>query len=160
VKSSLWARSIRRLIGRILHLYWRFSRGMTLGVRGAAFNEKGEICLVRHTYIPGWHLPGGGVEPGQTLQHALARECLEEARLEIIDEPILHGVFFNNYASQRDHVAVFHIKKFCIKEIKKADTEIAETKFFNLQQLPEDVTEGTRRRIIEIVEGRKAALLW
>jgi len=41
------------MIRRFLHLYWRFSRGMTLGVRGAVLNADGKVFLVRHSYAPG-----------------------------------------------------------------------------------------------------------
>ena len=50
------------LLRRAFHFYWRFARGMTLGVRAACFNADGQIFLVRHTYVPGWYMPGGGVE--------------------------------------------------------------------------------------------------
>ena len=49
-----------RLIRRTMHLWWRLSRPMTLGVRAAILRD-GEVFLVRHGYIAGWHLPGGGV---------------------------------------------------------------------------------------------------
>ena len=46
------------LMMRAAHLVWRVTRGMTLGVRGAAIDAQNRVCLVRHTYMPGWHLPG------------------------------------------------------------------------------------------------------
>ena len=91
---------------RIFHLYWRFARGMTLGVRGVVLDGDNRVFLVKHSYISGWHLPGGGVEVGETFGHALRRELLEEGRIEVLDEPPLHGVFLNSYVSRRDHVAV------------------------------------------------------
>ena len=47
---------------RVLHAYWRFSRGATLGVRAMVIDGDGRVFLIRHTYVEGWHLPGGGVE--------------------------------------------------------------------------------------------------
>ena len=97
---------------RIFHLYWRFARGMTLGVRGVVLDGDNRVFLVKHSYISGWHLPGGGVEVGETFGHALRRELLEEGRIEVLDEPPLHGVFLNSYVSRRDHVAVYLIMHF------------------------------------------------
>src|SRR5919112_1271040 len=74
-------------IRRLLHLYWRFSRGLTLGVRAAVIDAENRVFLVRHTYVSGWHLPGGGVEAGETAVDALTRELREEACIEIAGEP-------------------------------------------------------------------------
>ena len=48
---------------RPLFFAWsRISRGMTLGVRGVAIDADGQVLLVKHTYLHGWWLPGGGVD--------------------------------------------------------------------------------------------------
>ena len=99
-------------IRRAFHLYWRWARGVTLGIRGFVIDKDQRIFLVTHTYAPGWQLPGGGVEPGETMAEALARELVEEGNIEILDPPVLHGLFFNSRVSQRDHVALFIIRSF------------------------------------------------
>ena len=71
-------------IRRAFHLYWRWARGVTLGVRGLVIDKDQRIFLVAHTYVPGWQLPGGGVEPGETMAEALARELMEEGNIEIL----------------------------------------------------------------------------
>jgi hypothetical protein len=91
---------------RLFHLYWRFARGMTLGVRGVVLDRDNRVFLVKHSYVAGWHLPGGGVEVGESLRDALRRELVEEGRIELAGEAKLHGVFFNSHVSPRDHVAV------------------------------------------------------
>lgn len=146
-------RGLRRLAGKTLHLYFRLRRGMTLGVRAAVLNEAGEVLLVRHTYTPGWHLPGGGVEPDETLVDALAKELREEGNIALAGPATLHGVFLNRHVSDRDHVAVFIVRAFTQTAPKQPDREIAEARFFPLAALPEKITPGTRRRLTEIVEG-------
>ncbi len=68
----------RRMMVRLLHLYFRLTRSITFGVRAAVLTEAGEVFLIRHTYVPGWQLPGGGVEVGETALQA-ANEFLASA---------------------------------------------------------------------------------
>lgn len=150
---ELVPRGLRQLAGKALHLYFRLRRGMTLGVRAAVLSEAGEVLLVRHTYTPGWHMPGGGVEPDETLVDALAKELREEANIALTGPAVLHGVFLNRHVSARDHVAVFIVRAFAQSAPKQPDREIAEARFFPLTALPDKTTPGTRRRLAEITEG-------
>jgi 8-oxo-dGTP pyrophosphatase MutT (NUDIX family) len=145
---------------RLLHLYFWLSRGMTLGVRAAVLREEREVFLVRHTYTAGWHLPGGGVERGETLLQAIEKELHEEARIRLDGMPLLHGVFFNRAISRRDHVAVFVVRDFVVEEAKRPDREIAEARFFALDDLPVGTTAGTRRRLEEILRGVAVSPDW
>lgn len=149
-----------RPLRRLLHLYFWLSRGMTLGVRAVVLRDEREVFLVRHTYTAGWHLPGGGVERGETLLQALEKELREEARIRLEGMPQLHGVFFNRVISRRDHVAVFVVRDFVVEEAKRPDREIAEARFFPLDDLPAGTTAGTRRRLEEILGARPAASDW
>jgi ADP-ribose pyrophosphatase YjhB (NUDIX family) len=149
-----------RLLQRAVLLAARFSRGMTLGVRIAALDAGGRVFLVRHTYVPGWHLPGGGVEPGETLIEAAAKELREEGNIVMAHPPVLHGMFFNRRALNRDHLAVYVTRQFHQTAPRPADHEIAETGFFPLDALPEGTTAATRRRLHEITAGLPAAPEW
>jgi len=117
-------------IRRAFHLYWRWVRGVTLGIRGLVIDKDQRIFLVTHTYAPGWQLPGGGVEPGETMAEALARELVEEGNIEILERPVLHGLFFNSRVSQRDHVALFIVRSFRQQRVPVHNREIAAHGFF------------------------------
>ena len=80
-------RAIEPLIRPLMHFYWRFSRPATLGARGMVIDGKGCIFLIKHSYVDGWHLPGGGVETGETIQEALARELAEEGNIRMTGPP-------------------------------------------------------------------------
>ena len=125
---------------RLLHVYWRFARGMTLGVRGLVIDGTGRVFLVKHSYVAGWHLPGGGVETGETLVTALARELREEGNIELSEPPLLFAVYFNRRASRRDHVALYVVRAFHQSAPPQPNSEIVAHGFFAPDALPADTT--------------------
>jgi 8-oxo-dGTP pyrophosphatase MutT (NUDIX family) len=133
---------------------------MTLGVRGVVLDGDNRVFLVKHSYVSGWHLPGGGVEVGEAFGDALARELMEEGRIELSGEPSLHGVFFNGHVSRRDHVAVYVIRHFRQDRMPEPNREIVACGFFEAGALPPDTTEGTRLRIAEVLENRERIATW
>ena len=148
------------VLRRLFHLYWRFARGMTLGVRGVVLDGDAKVFLVRHSYVSGWHLPGGGVEVGETFGDALRRELMEEGRIEVAGEPALHGLFFNSHVSRRDHVAVYVVRHFRQDRMPEANHEIVACGFFEAGALPDGTTEGTRLRIEEVLDGKAPIATW
>ena len=153
-------RRFEPVLRRGFHLYWRFARGMTLGVRAVVLDSDNRVFLVKHSYVAGWHLPGGGVEVGETFRDALTRELSEEGRIELVGEPALHGIFLNSHVSRRDHVAVYLIRQFRQDRPPEPNREIVATGFFELAALPAETTKGTRLRISEVLEGRGPIATW
>jgi len=153
-------RKFEPVIRKVLHLYWRFSRGATLGVRAMVIDGTGRIFLVRHSYVDGWHLPGGGVETGETLLEALSRELAEEGNIRITTAPDLYGIYFNRRASRRDHVALFIVRDFRQDGNPKPNHEIVAHGFFAPDALPEDASRGTRARVAEVIGGAAISELW
>jgi ADP-ribose pyrophosphatase YjhB (NUDIX family) len=149
-----------RLVLRAFHWWFVLSRPMTLGVRAIVLDAENRVLLVRHTYIPGWHFPGGGVERGETMLASLARELAEEANIVMAEEPRLYGVFFNKASSPRDHVAVYIVRRFRQTGPHVPDREIAEARFFACNALPEGAGRATRARLAEVLDGAAIAPLW
>ena len=153
-------RSLEPLLRRLFHFYWRFARGLTLGVRAVVFDGTGRVFLVKHSYVAGWHLPGGGVEAGETLMTALTRELREECNIELGEPPDFFAIYFNRRASRRDHVALYIVRSFHQSTPPQPNHEIIAHGFFAPDALPEDTTRATRARLAEVMQGRAIAELW
>ncbi|RLQ88361.1 NUDIX domain-containing protein [Notoacmeibacter ruber] len=157
MRLSFRARHLRRAA---LRTFFLFKRPMTLGVRVIVHDRNADsIFLVRHTYVDGWYLPGGGVERGQTAMEAVYAELWEEARLKPQTDPRLVGVFFNRRA-RHDHVLLYFTDDCRRIGEHPGDREIAEAKAFPLSELPDGVTAATQRRIEEWRAGKPPATDW
>ncbi len=148
------------LARRLIHLSARVTRPLTLGVRAAVIDSEGRVFLVRHSYVVGWHLPGGAVEVGETVAGALIREVREECNIEVSGDLVPHGIFFNSRASRRDHVVVYEVRQFRRIGPRVPDWEIVETGFFDPRDLPPGTGAGTRSRLAEILDGRARSTIW
>jgi 8-oxo-dGTP pyrophosphatase MutT (NUDIX family) len=148
------------LVNRLIHFYWRFSRGLTLGVRAVVLDGDGRVFLIKHSYADGWQLPGGGVEAGETLLEALARELAEEGNIKLTGPPVLHGIYFHPFYSNRDHVTIYVVRDFRQTAPPIPNREIKAHGFFPLDGLPPDTTAGTRARIAEVTAGKPASERW
>lgn len=152
--------AINPIVHRAAHFWWWLTRGLTLGVRGLVIDEERRVFLVRHAYVQGWHLPGGGVEVGETARDALARELMEEGRIRLTGEPELAGFFHAPGTSRRDHVVLFRVPAFAVEGTRGADREIAQTGFFPLDALPEGTTRATRDRLAEGAGVKPVSPTW
>jgi ADP-ribose pyrophosphatase YjhB (NUDIX family) len=122
---------------------------VTLGVK-ALLVSGDAVVLVRHTYQPGWLLPGGGMRRGETPEDAVRRECGEE--LGATMGPLeLFCVCSRFREGKSDHITVFVCRSFSLG--KKSDFEIDDYQLFPLAALPAGTSPGTRRRLRELVDG-------
>ncbi len=145
---------------RIFQRWFRLRRSATLGVRGVVVNAEGQVLLLRHTYTPGWHLPGGGVEKLETCVLSMQRELEEEAgiiaeatAIELVSVHANHAFFPN------DHVLVYRVRTWTQGEATQKG-EIAEVRFVDPLAPPEGTSPGTRRRLDELFAGAARSELW
>jgi len=143
-----WRIRAARVATPTFRLWQRLTRPMTLGVRGLARDSAGRVLLIKHTYRVGWHLPGGGVEVGETTAEAMHREMMEEGAVEPEGALTLISIRCSRPHNKRDHVLLYRIESWrpCAP---LENGEIAERGFFALDALPADTTELTRERIAE-----------
>jgi ADP-ribose pyrophosphatase YjhB (NUDIX family) len=152
---AFWQRCVRqgqRIVGLL-------GRPMTLGVRAIALDDADRVFLVRHGYVSGFHLPGGGVESGETAVNSLLRELREEGGLETLAPPSLFGFYYNPRHSRRDHVALY-LARVRQDLPRTPDWEIVESGFFPLDALPKSATASTRARIDEYLRKAEPTTLW
>jgi len=153
-------RTLLKIVSKVaLQPIYRQTRGLTLGTRTAVFDGENRVLLVRHSYGPGWLLPGGGVERGETIFDSAKREVREEAGIIAEEDLVLRGVCLNDGQFPGDHVAVLTLHKFS-QAPWKPSLEISHMRFFVVDQLPVDTTGGTRRRLEEIISNREIARYW
>lgn len=145
---------------RALRPLWRLTRGLTLGAQGVVIDGCARVLLVRHRYTPGWHFPGGGVERGETIAEALARELGEEAGIVLTAPAELHGMFSQSEKFPGDHIAVYIVRAWEQPARPPPNMEIAEHGFFALDDLPRETGAGTRARLAEIFDGVDLSEIW
>lgn len=153
-------RKFEPLLRHVFHTYFLLVRGMTLGVRAVVLDAENRVFLVRHSYVSGWYLPGGGVDYGETMEQAMRRELKEEGDIDLTGAAVLHGIFLNSHVSRRDHVAVYVVRQFRQDRLPAPNREIAECGFFAISALPEGTTPGTRLRLAEVLDGKPLMSTW
>ncbi len=152
-------RLIQPVFRPIFHAHARTTRGLTLGVRGLVTDEAGRVLLIEHTYMPGWYMPGGGVERGETSEQALARELVEEAGVELTAPPRLVSIHANHARFRGDHVLFYRIEAWRPCRATSRG-EIKALDWFAPDDLPHDTTASTRRRVAEALGGQPVDPHW
>lgn len=125
-----------------LHKYFLLVRPLTMGARCVVVNDQREVLLVKHTYIQGWHIPGGGIDAGESVESGVRREIMEETMMQILGPLKLVGIYHYLPFSNRDHVVVFLSREY--RKIRNERSfEIAECGFFPVDNLPVDTDKDT-----------------
>ena len=158
--KKLLARTPLLRMAHLTRIGWRsVARPVTIGVRALIRDRSGAVLLIRHNYVGGWHMPGGGVGRGETVHQAMAREVREEVGLEVIGTARMLGLYARFRHGSSDHVSVFVVDEW--SGTPKTDgLEITEFGFFQHDDLPADTTPATRRRLAELLSGDTVSELW
>ncbi len=155
---SNWRTRLEPVITPIFRSWWRLSRPLTIGTRVLATDDQGRVLLVKHSYVKGWHMPGGGVEHGEAVAEAAMRELAEEGGVEAIGDPDVFGIYLNT-AFRNDHIVLLRVKTWrpCTP---RPGREILERGFFPRHALPQGVTKATLRRLAEVFDGAPRSVKW
>lgn len=151
--SSFASRSIEgtRLTRRLIRIVFTFLHGLRGAVRKAVgaggegvhavvLTEAGKVVLVRLTYAPGWRLPGGGLERGESAEEAMLRELREEIGL------LFHGRIERLEDSSPDPGLPDRSALFLVRDVvyrPRRNLEIETVREFDPESLPADTARWT-----------------
>lgn len=112
----------------------------------------GIILINRKNPPPGWAIPGGFVDYGETLEDAVLREAKEETGLEIN----LIRQFHTYSAPKRDprHHTVSTIFIATASGNPIAADDALEVKIFTRENLPEEIAFDHRKILEDYFDGR------
>lgn len=154
-------------MGVLSQLTWRaravIRPPVTFGVRCIVIDQRDRVLLVRHTYMAGWHFPGGAVDAGESAADAARREVAEESGLALTGPLAFFGLYFHRAMAGRDHIAVFTAldrAPIDTDALRPQALEIAAVQMAPLSALPEETSPATRRRLAELAGGAALDEIW
>ncbi len=149
----MWLRGLSAITKEVArHLL----RRPVVGVAAAARTEDGRWVLIRRGISGEWALPGGTLEWGETLQHGIERELLEEAGVEVLRFGGLLGVYSNPRRDLRFH-AVTVLVGVTVTEPRRPPAnplEIRGVALFEEAQLPSSLAHGMTDMLAGARSGR------
>jgi 8-oxo-dGTP diphosphatase len=112
--------------------------------------------LARRRDIGWWNLPGGGLEPGETVEQGVAREVREEVGVEI---RIVRLVGVYSKPQKREVVLTFLCALANDEATPMVSDEVSEVGWFSADALPSDILPKHRQRVLDAALGQPAAIL-
>ncbi|MFW2341160.1 NUDIX hydrolase [Brevundimonas sp.] len=118
-----------------------------------------QVLLIRRGNPPRlgeWSLPGGRVEPGETLREAALRELFEETGVEAELGPLVDVVDGIFPESGRHYVLIDYVARWTAGEPVAGD-DAADARFWPLEGIEGRVAWNETVRVIRLAAARLAA---
>ncbi|ARG97124.1 NUDIX domain-containing protein [Legionella micdadei] len=148
---------MRNFLGRIKSFVFSLFVDKRVGARALVIQEN-RVLLIKHTYVTGWYTIGGAIEAGETPIQAVQRELWEEAGITCLALPKLFSVYHSNHENRDDYIVLYLVEQFEKKPVRSF--EILDEQWFDLKNLPEDISPATKRRIEEYIGNRVIDERW
>jgi 8-oxo-dGTP pyrophosphatase MutT (NUDIX family) len=147
---------MKRFIYKITHpfirFYWKIFKPKTYGSRAIILHGI-KVLLVKNINVQHWSLPGGKIDSGESPEECIFRELKEELSLSEIRTDYKLGEYISKKEGKTDIVYIFVINLF--SPIFEKQWELEDARWFNLDELPEDISPAGLRRIKEYQAGKK-----
>jgi 8-oxo-dGTP pyrophosphatase MutT (NUDIX family) len=124
---------------------WFVRRPRTFGAHALAFTPERKLVLVKLRYVPGWRLPGGGREAGESAEEAALRELREEIGMTGHGRVRLGCELEESVHFKRDLAALLIVEDVAYRP--RWSWEVEQVGEFPLDELPRDTAPSTLRWI-------------
>jgi ADP-ribose pyrophosphatase YjhB (NUDIX family) len=133
-----------------------------VAVNAIIFTDSSHFILTRRVDNNLWCLPGGIIEFGETVEEAVIREVKEEIRVKCILENLVGIYSANNkkdtLVSKRSSI-ILAFRCRILEGEPGVSEEVAEVGLFTLNNLPQDIIENQRVRIIHAVTNKERSYI-
>ena len=126
---------------------------LTAGVGLLVFNEDRKVLMQFRNDYKQWGFPGGAMELGESFEETAKRELKEETNLNIIKAKMIKVLSgkdtyreYPNGDKLYDITAIFVVGKFS-GDLKINDSESNKLDWFEVNNLPENITNHTKNYI-------------
>lgn len=131
---------------------------VAFGAHAIAEDDQGRVLLVRHSYVRGWHFPGGGVGAGEPADVAVIRELKEEVGLAGFTSCEFYSLYTRKVGPATNVIALYRIKG--VEIAFEPNLEIRKVIWADPANPPEDTSPGTRRRLAELTGKTAISPYW
>jgi len=133
---------------------------LMVGSTVLVLDARNRLLMMKRSDSGNWGVPGGAMELGETTEEAARRELLEETALEAGDLT-LFGVFsgkelYYRYPSGEEvyNVSIVYLAHDVYGTVKLFDGEHYDFQYFDLAQLPENISPPIRPILRKLMETR------
>jgi len=117
-----------------------------------------KVLLVRHSYVRGWLLPGGGVGRAEPPAEAILRELKEEIGLVHSSPPEFVGLYSRRTGWVTNVIALYRVDDAEFNF--RSNLEIREVQFANPVSPPDGTPPSVRRRLLEFARLQPQSAHW
>jgi ADP-ribose pyrophosphatase YjhB (NUDIX family) len=128
-----------------------------LSVNVAVIDARRRVLLTRREDFEVWCLPGGAVDPGESLAEAAIREVREETGLDV-ELSRLVGLYSRPRLGGYHTLALFAAEQMS-GSLRPDPVEVIELAWFGEGELPADLLWGQRERLDDALAGTGGSIV-